>query len=312
MEFELWVRRYFDYLRYERRYSKHTLLNYQIDIEEWITFCQQQKEIELFNINYRHVRRYLEYCHTQQFNRNTVSRKLSALRSFYQFLLKENIIQSNPFLIIKSPKIGQTLPNFLYEEEMEMLFNSIDQRSVLGCRNYALLELLYATGIRVSECCQMSLTQLNKELGLILIHGKGGKDRYIPIGEFALEALDAYLEKSRPKLLAKSKIETDILFLNHLGTPLTERGVRDILNRMTKQTAQHIKLAPHMIRHTFATHLLNHGADLRSVQELLGHEHLSSTQIYTHVSKEHLKQAYTIGHPRASRKVENNSKKSIE
>lgn len=299
MEFKEWIERYQTFLKYEKRYSGHTLVNYELDLQEWVEFCEKQGITDLFQISYQEVRSYLNQCHQKQLSRGTVSRKLSALRSFYHYLLKENRIDSNPFLLLKSPKNNQTLPKFLYEEEIECLFNGIDRQSILGCRNYALLELLYATGIRVSECCQMSQSQINKELGVILIHGKGGKDRYVPLGEFALEALDDYLEKSRPQLLKKSKLETDILFLNHLGTPLTERGVRDILNRMTKQASMHLKLAPHMIRHTFATHLLNHGADLRSVQELLGHEHLSSTQIYTHVSKEHLKQAYHLAHPRA-------------
>lgn len=297
------VNRYLEYLTYEKRYSTHTILNYKKDLEEWQSFCKQEL-IEPLDVEYSEVRAYLNYCYTHQLNRSTVSRKLSSLRSYYQFLLKEGGISHNPFSMIKAPKGGQVLPKFLYEEEMVALFESIDQSTVLGCRNYALLEILYATGIRVSECCGLTLKQLDFETGMMLVHGKGGKDRYIPLGEFAVESIRAYLQQSRPRLLKKSKIETDCLFLNHYGLPLTERGVRDILNRLTKQTANHIKLAPHMIRHTFATHLLNHGADLRAVQELLGHEHLSSTQIYTHVSKEHLKQAYVLAHPRA-RKMEN-------
>lgn len=297
------VNRYLEYLTYEKRYSTHTILNYKKDLEEWQSFCKQEL-IEPLDVEYSEVRAYLNYCYTHQLNRSTVSRKLSSLRSYYQFLLKEGVISRNPFSMIKAPKGGQVLPKFLYEEEMVALFESIDQSTVLGCRNYALLEILYATGIRVSECCGLTLKQLDFETGMMLVHGKGGKDRYIPLGEFAVESIQAYLQQSRPRLLKKSKIETDYLFLNHYGLPLTERGVRDILNRLTKQTANHIKLAPHMIRHTFATHLLNHGADLRAVQELLGHEHLSSTQIYTHVSKEHLKQAYALAHPRA-KKMEN-------
>ena len=297
------VNRYLEYLTYEKRYSTHTILNYKKDLEEWQSFCKQEL-IEPLDVEYSEVRAYLNYCYTHQLNRSTVSRKLSSLRSYYQFLLKEGVISHNPFSMIKAPQGGQVLPKFLYEEEMVALFESIDQSTVLGCRNYALLEILYATGIRVSECCGLTLKQLDFETGMMLVHGKGGKDRYIPLGEFAVESIQAYLQQSRPRLLKKSKIETDYLFLNHYGLPLTERGVRDILNRLTKQTANHIKLAPHMIRHTFATHLLNHGADLRAVQELVGHEHLSSTQIYTHVSKEHLKQAYALAHPRA-KKMEN-------
>lgn len=293
-----WLFKYMEYLKYEKRYSEHTLLNYERDIREWFVFCQREG-LDEFDFEYGHIRGYLNECYTHQLSRSTMSRKLSSLRSFYQFLLKEKKVEQNPFLIMKGPKKGEVLPKFLYEEELEALFESIDQTSLLGCRNYALLELLYGTGIRVSECCQMKLSQLNIELGTVLIHGKGGKDRYVPIGAFAVEAIEAYIQRSRSQLLKKSNVETDILFLNHLGKPLTERGVRDILSRMTHQTATHIKVAPHMIRHTFATHLLNNGADLRSVQELLGHENLSSTQIYTHVSKEHLRQAYALAHPRA-------------
>ena len=292
------VEQYLEYLTYEKRYSPHTLLNYKKDLEEWIDFCRAEA-IEYLNIEYGDVRNFLTKCYLKKLSRRSISRKLSTLRSFYQYLLKEETINKNPFALIKAPKSKQGLPNFLYEEEMSALFESINQNTDLGCRNYALLELLYATGIRVSECCQLTIAQIDFESELLLIHGKGNKDRYIPLGAFAVEAIQNYIKQSRLKLLAKSSLETDILFLNHLGKPLTDRGVRDILNRMTKKTADNIKIAPHMIRHSFATHLLNNGADLRSVQELLGHESLSSTQIYTHVSKERLKQVYQLSHPRA-------------
>ncbi|HAX74150.1 MAG TPA: tyrosine recombinase XerC [Firmicutes bacterium] len=291
-----------NYLTYEKAYSEHTIKNYQKDLDEWHIFCQNEAMDDMMAIEYGDVRNYLNHCYQNQLSRSSVSRKLSALRSFYQFLKKEDPGINNPFTMITTPKSGQTIPKFLYEEEMTALFESINQETTLGCRNYALLELLYGTGIRVSECCTLTLEQIDFEQGVILIHGKGGKDRYVPMGEFAQSALRQYLMKSRATLLAKSNGDYKTVFLNHIGTPLTERGVRDILNRLTKMTAQHIKIAPHMLRHTFATHLLNNGADLRSVQELLGHEHLSSTQIYTHVSKEHLKRAYLSAHPRAKSK----------
>ena len=292
------ISQYLEYLTYELRYSKHTILNYQKDLKEWDVFCKTEL-IPFDKVQYGEVRNYLAHCYLKKLSRRTVSRKLSTLRSFYQYLLKEGVVLVNPFSLIKAPKAAQALPKFLYEEEVVAIFESIDQTSILGCRNYALLELLYATGIRVSECCQIQLAQVDFELGVLLVHGKGNKDRYIPLGEFAIEAIQNYINKSRLELIKKSKMETTVLFLNHQGNPLTERGVRDILTRLTKQTAENIKLAPHMIRHTFATHLLNNGADLRSVQELLGHVSLSSTQIYTHVSKEHLKQVYQTSHPRA-------------
>jgi len=293
-----WLNEYLEYLTYEKRYSLHTILNYQKDLEAWVFFCKKEA-ILLDRVEYKEVRQYLNKCYIEKYSRRTVSRKLSCLRSFYHYLLKEDLIVTNPFSLIKAPKAAHIIPNFLYEEEVIAVFESIDQSTVLGCRNYALLELLYATGIRVSECCQLQLGQLDFNLGTILVRGKGNKERYIPVGEFAIGPMKMYLNRSRPQLLEKSRIETRTLFLNHLGHPLTERGVRDILNRIAIKTAKNIKLAPHQIRHTFATHLLNNGADLRSVQELLGHSSLSSTQIYTHVSKEHLKQAYQLAHPRA-------------
>ncbi|MGL4335467.1 MAG: tyrosine recombinase XerC [Turicibacter sp.] len=296
------MEQYMEFIKYEKRYSKHTILNYKNDIEEWLDFCCSEAILDPYKIEYGDVRNYLNKCYQNQLMRSSVSRKLSSLRSFYQFLIKENVVIHNPFHMIKTPKSSHILPKFLYEEEMKSLFEAIERHTLLGCRNYALLELLYGTGMRVSECCGLLVEQIDFEQGIILVHGKGGKDRYIPIGEFAVEAIEEYLLESRPLLLKKSNHANTHVFLNNVGTPLTERGVRDILTRLTKQTAQHIKVAPHMIRHTFATHLLNNGADLRSVQELLGHEHLSSTQIYTHVSKEHLKQAYLMAHPRANKK----------
>ena len=292
------IDQFLEYLTYEKRYSAHTVLNYQNDLKEWFSLCEQEGLL-IENIQYNDVRTYLSWCYTKKLSRRTVSRKLSALRSFYQFLLNEGVVGNNPFSMLKAPKAKQTLPKFLYEEEMAAIFESIDQESVLGCRNYAILELLYGTGLRVSECCGLQLEQLDFELAVLLVHGKGNKQRYIPMGAFAVLAVQNYLEKSRPQLVGKSQSATKSLFLNHLGYPLTERGVRHILNQITEKAAGNIKLAPHMIRHTFATHLLNNGADLRSVQELLGHENLSSTQIYTHVSKEHLKQVYQRAHPRA-------------
>ena len=292
------IHKYLEYLMYEKRYSMHTISNYQKDLVEWTLFCEKES-IPPFDVEYGDVRSYLNECYLQKLNRHTVSRKLSSLRSYYYFLLKEGVVSSNAFSIIKAPKGGQVLPKFLYEEEMVALFEGIDRSTVLGSRNYALLELLYATGIRVSECCNLTISQFDFETGMLLVHGKERKDRYVPLGDFAVESMQCYLKVGRNQLLNKSHIETDVVFLNHLGFPLTDRGVRDILKRLTRNTAMHIKVAPHMIRHTFATHLLNHGANLRAVQELLGHEHLSSTQIYTHVSKEHLKQAYAVAHPRA-------------
>jgi len=292
------IEKFLEYLEYEKRYATHTITNYEKDLHEWMTFCKLER-LQYNSISYKDVRLYLNFCYQKKLARRSVSRKLSAIKSFYNFLLNGNFVKSNPITLIKSQKGATPLPKFLYEDEMKALFGVIDTSTPLGQRNYALLELLYATGMRVSELCDLKLHQLNLESGIVLVHGKGSKDRYVPLGEFALEAIENYLSKSRRVLIQKSNSQTDTVFLNHLGSPLTDRGVRDILTRITKQTAEHIKLAPHMIRHSFATHLLDNGADLRSVQELLGHQNLSSTQIYTHVSKEKLKSVYQMAHPRA-------------
>jgi len=292
------LKQYLHYLTYEKRYSEHTILNYEIDLKGWLDFLAS-KNTSPVDVTYRDVRLYLQACHEQKLSRNSVSRKISSINMFYKFLIGEGHLTSNPVTLVKQSKATRALPKFLYEQEMTALFEGINTDTTLGVRNYAILELLYATGIRVSELCELKLSNVDFNGRLLLVHGKGDKDRLIPLGEFVIDAIQSYLEEARSGLLRKSKIDTDVVFLNNKGAALTPRGVRDILTRLTQSTSKNIKLAPHMIRHTFATHLLDHGADLRSVQELLGHVNLSSTGIYTHVSKEQLKSVYLDAHPRA-------------
>jgi len=291
------VKKYLDYLTYEKRYSELTILSYEKDLKVWLAFLSDVT-IDYKDVTYREVRLFLQHCHTKKLSRNSVGRTMSAIKMFYRFLVAEGFIEANPIILVKAGKGVSMLPKFLYEQEMEALFEAIDTSGALGKRNYALLELLYATGIRVSECCALKLSDFDFDGGMLLIHGKGQKMRYVPLGEFVIHAMKAYLAV-RCELRLKSGIASDIVFLNHRGMPLTDRGVRDILRRLTNETSENIKLAPHMIRHTFATHLLNNGADLRAVGELLGHANLSSTQIYTHVSKDRLKAVYKMTHPRA-------------
>jgi integrase/recombinase XerC len=292
------VENYLNYLTYEKRYAENTIESYEKDLQKWMTFLST-KDISYVDITYKEVRLFLQDCYNQKLARTTVGRTMSAIKMFYRYLVSTGIIKVNPISLVKAGSGINTLPKFLYEQEINALFDSIDTSTVLGNRNYALLELLYATGIRVAECCDLKISNFDFDGGLLLIFGKGGKMRYVPIGEFAVSAIKKYLKEARPELARKSKIETDVVFLNHRGTALTDRGVRDILKRITDATSENIKLAPHMIRHSFATHLLNNGADLRAVQELLGHANLSSTQIYTHVSKDRLKTVYDMTHPRA-------------
>jgi len=294
-----YVEGYLHYLTYEKRYAKNTIASYEKDLFNWFEFLETI-DVSVTTVTAKEVRLFLGDCHHKKLARTTVGRMMSAIRMFYRFLVVENHLTDNPIGSVGAGKNASMLPKFLYEQEIDGLFATIDTNAPLGLRNMALLELLYATGIRVAELCDLTIAQIDTDSGLLSVNGKGGKMRIIPLGDFAMGAIDCYIKKERPALLQKGERKTKALFLNHRGAPLTDRGVRDILTRLTQKTSQQMKVSPHMIRHTFATHLLNHGADLRAVQELLGHANLSSTQIYTHVSKERLKAVYKEAHPRAN------------
>lgn len=213
--------------------------------------------------------------------------------------MREGYRKDNPFALASLPKKELSIPKFLYAEELEELFEVSDTETPLGQRNQALLELMYATGIRVSECVNLQLTDIDFAVGTILVMGKGKKQRYIPFGSYAQDALITYIENGRKQLAEKTEEQSHMVFLNAKGTPLTSRGVRYVLNELIKKASLTMRISPHILRHTFATHMLDEGADLRTVQELLGHENLSTTQIYTHVSKERLRSVYMKHHPRA-------------
>lgn len=287
-----------EYLQMEKNYSPYTIHQYQQDISDFYMFMSEQAIGDVANIRYSDARLYLTKLYERKLARKTVAKKISCLRSFYKFLLREKFVEENPFALVIMPKIEKRLPEFFYEDELKILFDSCETKTPLGQRNKALLELLYATGIRVSECCQIRIPDVDFYLSTVLVHGKGSKDRYVPFGEFAGSALQLYINNGR-KVLTAEKEHHDVLFVNSRGGPLSTRGVRKILNGMIEKSAVNSTIHPHMLRHSFATHLLNHGADLRSVQELLGHAFLSSTQIYTHVTNEHLRQTYMAHHPRA-------------
>lgn len=297
-------RKFIEYLQIEKNASVHTVDNYERDIDEYFSFLHQEdisnvKEVESYT-----ARLYLTFLYKRKLSRSSVSRKISSLRSFYKFLQREKFVHHNPFSQVSLPKTTKSLPDFLYREEVEKIFSVSDVSTPLGQRNQAILETLYGTGIRVSECCQLKLHHIDFDIGTMFVHGKGKKERYVLFGEFANEALSRYIENGREQLIENAKKSTDYVFLNARGSPLTPRGVRLVLSNLVRDAALTIRLSPHKLRHTFATHLLNEGADLRTVQELLGHENLSSTQIYTHVSKDHLRRVYMNSHPRANLKNE--------
>ncbi|MEK5455094.1 MULTISPECIES: tyrosine recombinase XerC [unclassified Bacillus (in: firmicutes)] len=294
------VHLFIEYLQIEKNYSALTISGYTEAIEEFVRFMNIQGIDGFEEVSYQDTRIYLTEAYEKGLTRRTISKKVSALRSFYKFLLREQLVKENPFLLVSLPKQDKRIPSFLYEEELKELFTVSDVNTPLGQRNQAILELLYATGMRVSELCSLKESDLDLSMDTVLVHGKGSKQRYVPFGSYAHEALSTYLEDGRQKLKVKGKDRADShMFLNQRGAPLTDRGVRFILTELMKKASGTLHIHPHMLRHTFATHLLNEGADLRSVQELLGHSNLSSTQVYTHVSKDSLRKTYMSHHPRA-------------
>ncbi|WP_042348933.1 tyrosine recombinase XerC [Bacillus massiliigorillae] len=291
------VLNFLQYLQLEKNYSDYTVEFYHKDIDEFFMFISEQSIEDLHTVSYFDARLYLTRLYDKNLAKKSIARKTSCLRSFYKWLMREQYVQENPFALVSLPKKEQRLPQFLYEEELETLFKSVKTDTSLGKRDLALVELLYATGIRVSECCGLQLKDVDFSLETILVHGKGKKDRYVPFGKYASQALHTYISSARNDLV--KGVKHDCVFVNYRGEPLTVRGVRYILTRMFNNACSDGSLHPHMLRHSFATHLLNNGADLRSVQELLGHSNISSTQIYTHVTKEQLRKVYQSSHPRA-------------
>ncbi|MFP3818448.1 tyrosine recombinase XerC [Bacillus sp. SIMBA_008] len=296
------VKLFVEYLQIEKNYSQYTIVNYVDSIEEFETFLRVQGINGFEEAAYQDTRIFLTEAYEKGLSRRTISKKISALRSFYKFLMREKLIEENPFQLVHLPKQEKRIPKFLYQKELEELFEVSDISQPAGMRDQALLELLYATGMRVSECCSLTINDVDLFMDTVLVHGKGKKQRYIPFGSYAREALKVYMNSGRQCLLMKAKEPHDLLFVNQRGGPLTARGIRHILSGLVQKASSTLHIHPHMLRHTFATHLLNEGADLRSVQELLGHSNLSSTQIYTHVSKEMLRNTYMSHHPRAFKK----------
>lgn len=291
------LRSFMTYIQLEKNYSEHTVHHYQQDLAGFFLFLDGEGILDLTEVEYLHARNYVTKLYDAKLSRTTISRKISAIRSFFRYGSREFGLSEAAFRSLYHPKKEERLPQFFYEEELEVLFKSVQGEDKLSIRNMALLELLYATGMRVSECVSIRMQDLDRHIQIVKVMGKGRKERYIPYGQFAHDALEQYIEEVRPKLMKNQNHEG--LFVNNRGETLTDRGVRHILNECMKKASVNSVIYPHMIRHTFATHLLNNGADMRTVQELLGHSHLSSTQVYTHVTKEHLKKTYLNSHPRA-------------
>ena len=286
---------YLEYLEYERHYSKYTIDNYERDIEEFLNYLDKEN-LNYLKLVYSDIRLYLMYLKDEKHEKSTsISRKLSALRSYYKYLCSNNKVKTNLFNLISSPKKEQKLPRYFEYNELEELFNVPDLKTSLGQRDRLVLELMYATGIRVGELVKIRLKDINRSERTILIHGKGSKERIVNYGEYASDILDMYLKDGYKDL---NKLNSDYLVLNNQGRVITERGIRYILTNLIKKTSIHKNISPHMLRHSFATHLLNEGCDILSVKELLGHESISSTQIYTHITNDRLKEVYLHSFPR--------------
>ena len=292
------IAQFIEYMQIEKSASKLTIQAYHKDLEQFYKFLQAEDIKSWQDVHYGVIRHYLTLLYENGLSKRSVTRHLSSLRSFYHFLMRESVVEHNPFKQVQLPKAEKAIPEFFYEEELEPLFTISDIHTPLGQRNQVIIELLYAAGLRVTELIQIKKEDIDFQLETLYVLGKGNKERYVPFGRKAAEALKTYLEGGREELMKKVE-EHQFLLVNQNGRPITARGVRHILNKMMEDAAMTQNIYPHKLRHSFATHLLNNGADLRSVQELLGHSKLSSTQIYTHVTKDRLSQIYRSAHPRA-------------
>lgn len=295
-ETEKTIHNYLDYLKYQKNYSDYTIENYHRDILEFFDYLDREV-LDYKSVVYSDLRFFLMYLKDEKKDKNSsIDRKLSSLRGFYQYLANEGIVSNNVFSLLNGPKKEKKLPRYFEYNELESLFEACDLSNALGQRDRLILEMLYATGVRVGELVSIKVSDINFSSRTILILGKGNKERIVPYGDYCEEILKLYLKDG---YLSLNNQNSPYLFLNARGGKLTERGVRYLLEEIIKKTSVQKNISPHMIRHSFATHLLNQGCDLMTVQKLLGHESIKATQIYTHVTTDRLRNVYQNSFPRA-------------
>lgn len=298
MIFSYYIDKFANYLSIEKNYSPHTILNYTLDLKEFERFLNSQKEkssssvtLDIKEIDYFFLRKFLSHLTERNLNKRTLSRKISTLKSFFKFMVREGEIKTNPAASLIYPRMDKNLPKFLTEEEAKMILALPQGDDLMALRDKAILEFLYSTGARVSELVSLKLDDIDVIGGIAKVMGKGRKERLLPLGEPAIACIKRYCDK---------RTDTNPMFLiNRRSKTLTDRGVRAIIDRYLTKAALSLKISPHTFRHSFATHLLNRGADLRSVQELLGHSSIATTQVYTHLTIDSLKKVYEKAHPRA-------------
>ncbi|MGI5873705.1 MAG: tyrosine recombinase XerC [Bacillota bacterium] len=292
---------YLTYLAGEKNASAHTITAYRKDLEDYFAYLAERGMAET-DADHLTIRRYLAVLRDRGISKNSVARKMSSLRSYYRFLIRENVLADNPLTLVSTPKETKKLPKFVHYEDIRSLL-ALPDNSPAGLRDRAIMELLYGGGLRVSELCGLTLDRLNLSVRSVRVLGKGTKERIVPLGEPAAAALAEYLEKGRPALVKPERAEETGVFLNRRnGGALTTRAVRDILDKYVNRLSATLKVSPHMLRHSYATHMLENGADIRIIQELLGHERLSTTQIYTHITKSRMMEIYRETHPRGQEK----------
>lgn len=299
--------RFADYLKYQRNASAHTLRNYLSDLDQFHAYLSppdsngERRAVDVREIDHIIIREYMARLYEEKRKKASIARKLATLRTFFKFLCREQVLDLNPARLVSSPRLEKRLPKVISVDEVIHFIETPDTDTVLGKRDRAILELLYATGCRVSEVAGMNLDDIDFKREIIRVRGKGRKERFVPFGSKAKEALAVYLEV-RGALLAEAsdhKRDPKAVLLNYQGTRITTRSIGRLIDKYVKECALAHDISPHSLRHSVATHLLSAGADLRAIQELLGHARLSTTQIYTHVSVEQLLQVYDKSHPRA-------------
>lgn len=292
------ILKFIDELKYEKNYSDLTISGYLSDLDVFLEYLNENNIKDYSSVEYQDIRLFINYLYDLNYNNKTISRHISAIRSFFKYLKTNNHIKNNPCTLISNPKLEKKLPKYLNFEEIEKLLNAFDNNNFIGLRNSLILEILYSTGIRVSEITNIKLNDLSITNKTIKITGKGNKERIVYFGNICYKLIDQYFKKSYPIL---NKNNSDYLILSKTGKKINDREIRKVVDDAASISGIKIKISPHVLRHTFATHMLTSGADLRSVQELLGHENLSTTQVYTHLTNEKIRNVYLNAHPRARR-----------
>ena len=296
------IKEYLDYLRYERNYSEQTIKSSQYDLEKFFRFLAEE-DVKMDDVDIIVIRNFLTVELNNGISKRSCKRRLSTLKRFYEFLVKRGYVNDNPFVFVQSPKTEKKYPTVLYQDQVrEILDENLKRTDDLMLRDQAILELLYYTGMRASELVGVTVQDIDLFERTVRVIGKGDKERIIPFSDECQRYVRRYMRECRPMLFRRNVNPVNALILNHLGQKLTTRGLEYILDQIEEKTSVVVGLHPHLLRHSFATHLLENGADLRIIQELLGHASLNATQIYTHVTEETMRETFFNYHPRAKKK----------